>query len=129
MLSSCYLLSPGYMFYSFKLYLVDRWILATTLASLLLLAALGWYTISNVRPTPDNVFLHYNIVFGTDLVGEWQAQLIPFIVGCVVFIVNNLFSWMIFGSNRLLGRLVVFFTMAVEISLLVGQIFMLNLNI
>lgn len=117
------------MFYSFKLYILDRWILATAATSLIMLGVLSWYTLYHVRPTDSNVFLHYNVVFGTDLVGEWQSQLIPLYVGVAVFIVNGMVSWLLYGANRLVGRLLFIFTLAVVASLLAGQVLMLNLNL
>ncbi|OGH69385.1 MAG: hypothetical protein A3I29_03990 [Candidatus Magasanikbacteria bacterium RIFCSPLOWO2_02_FULL_44_11] len=117
------------MFYSFKLYLADRWIMVMTLLALAVFCFHGWYAINHIRPTEENVFLHYNIVFGTDLVGEWQAQLLPLLVGAVILITNSFLSWMFYGSNRLLGRLLVSFSFFIQISLVVGQVFMLNLNL
>lgn len=117
------------MFYSFKLYILDRWILLTAIASTTLFGVLCWYTVTHVHPSESSVFLHYNIIFGTDLVGRWQSQFTPLYVGAAVFFANGLASWFLYGSNRLVGRFLFVFTMAIEASLLVGQVLMLNLNL
>lgn len=117
------------MIYSYKLYIQDRWILVLFLATVALVAAQWWYTGVHVEPTDEIVFLHYNIVFGTDLVGSWRSQLTPPIVGSVVLVVNNLLSWILYKSSRLISRLLLVFAVAIEGALLVGQILMLSLNL
>lgn len=117
------------MFYSFKLYLLDRWIMLSVLASWVVYGVLVWFTATRVHPSDSSVFLHYNIIFGTDLVGSWRQQLTPAIVGAVVLAVNGFASWFMYGASRLVGRMLGIFTLAIQISLLVGLVLNLNLNL
>jgi len=117
------------MFYSPKLYLRDRWILFPAIGAILAQIASWWYIIANIHPDAGQIFLHYNIVFGVDLVGDWWHMFFLPLGGILIFIVNYFFSFMFYGSDRFLSRLLSFWTIFLHIFLLAGIIFLVGLNV
>lgn len=112
--------------YSFKLYLKDWWVLAFLTAMVGLLFFSWWYLLTHLPATSENVFLHYNSIFGVDLVGPWNSLLQIPLMGILIFAVNWLLSWFWYRSNKFISRLTLFvaltaeFGIAVIIYLLVG---------
>ncbi len=117
------------MFYSPKLYLRDPWVSLPLLASLALQAAMWWYIVSKIPRTGEQIFLHYNIMFGIDLVGEWWKILFAPISGAAVLIINYLLSFTLYSANRFLARLLAVFTTCFETLLLIGAVLIVRLNI
>lgn len=116
-------------FYSPWLYIRDRWIYLPGLGVLLLTVFIWWYILSRVHPTSDQVFLHYTIIFGVDLIGPWREILTPALSGLVITIVNFVVSWFIYSNNKLLARLLSLATFVIHIFLLIASVLMVRLNI
>lgn len=57
----------------------------------------------------DILFLHYNIIFGVDLVGPWWKILFLPIGGLAIILVNFLLSLYIYNHDKLISRLLIFF--------------------
>lgn len=117
------------MFYALKLYLSDRWIFFPGLATAAIVLAIWTFTALNVQPTGDSIFLHYNVVFGADLIGSWKRAYVPPAVALGIFFINGLLSFLFYSTNRLVGRLLASMALGVAASILVGQVLMLNLNL
>lgn len=117
--------------YAFKLYNRDYWILIPFLVSLALAVANFGYTALRVGPTTDQIFLHYNIIFGIDLSVEgtswWKVFMYPS-VGWLMVSVNYLLSWLFYAKDQLLARLFACATAVFEIFLTIGIFLILSLN-
>lgn len=114
--------------YSPRLYFRDRWVYIPGLAAAGLVIFTWWYTISHIHPTTDQVFLHYTIIFGVDLIGPWSGVLLPAISGLLFVIVNFTISWLIYGSNRFLARLLPLVTFILTIFLLFFAVLLVRIN-
>lgn len=114
--------------YSPRLYFSDRWIYIPGLAILALLLFTWWYTVSRVHPTSEQVFLHYTIIFGVDLIGPWRGILLPVISGFVIAVVNFTASWLIYGNSRFLARLLPVATLVLHIFLLLSAVLLVGIN-
>ncbi|MFH1790311.1 MAG: hypothetical protein ABH832_04575 [bacterium] len=117
------------MFYYIRLYLRDLWILIP----LILVAVcqlLAWYFVgSNIKPSMEQVFLHYNIVFGVDLVGVWwRIYLLPF-GGLFVILLNYAISYYIYKSEKFLARLLAFWALFFNVFLTIAVYLIVRLNI
>ncbi len=115
--------------YSPHLYLKDKTILVPMVGSVLLMAAMWWYVVSRISPTNDAIFLHYNTIFGIDLVGEWWKIFFAPVIGVGVFLVNYFLSFAFYATNKLPSRFFSFFTLFFEALLLVGVVLIVRLNI
>lgn len=111
-----------------KLYLKDRWILLPLVVIAATQAFAWWYVISKIRPTGEQLFLHYNIIFGVDLVGEWwKLWLLP-LGGLVLWLVNFLLSYFFYNHNRFLARFLAVTTALFEVLLVVAILLIVSLN-
>ncbi|MBI5729343.1 MAG: hypothetical protein HY983_03855 [Candidatus Magasanikbacteria bacterium] len=114
--------------YSPWLYIRDRWIYIPGLGVLGLIAFTWWYIVSRVHPTSDQVFLHYTIIFGVDLIGPWRGILLPAISGLIIVGINFTVSWLIYGSNRFLARLLPVATLILAVFLLLAAALLVGIN-
>ncbi len=117
------------MFYSPKLYFRDLWISAPLLGSILIQIFLWWDLISNIGSDAGQVFLHYNIIFGVDLVGDWWKLYLTPLVGVAVILLNYFFSFMFYSADKFLARLLSFWVLFFHIFLMTGLILLIRLNI
>ena len=117
------------MFYSPKLYFRDVWVSAPLVGAILVQIFLWWYLISNIRPEAGQIFLHYNIIFGVDLIGDWwKIYLIP-LAGLLVILLNYFFSLMLYSVDKFLARLLSGWVLFFHLFLMIGIILLVRLNI
>lgn len=103
--------------------------MVTMSISLAIQAISWWYVASKIHPTNDSLFLHYNIIFSIDLIGEWWKVYTPSFVGLVLLLVNLLVGWLLYGNYRVMSRVLLVFMILIEAALLVGQVLLVNLNV
>ncbi|MBU0612782.1 hypothetical protein KKB10_02075 [Patescibacteria group bacterium] len=95
-----------------------------------LLLNLGMWVILYIfiKPSPEPIYLHYNIYFGIDLIGEWyKIYLIP-LTGLIVILVNYLAGVIMYSSKRVLSYLVVIFAIPVNLFLALSAILLAFIN-
>ena len=118
-----------FMFYPIRSYFRDKWILASFLVSGALQLFQWWYTVSRIRPTGEQLFLHFNILFGVDLIGEWwRLYLIP-LFALIFMLINFCLSYFFYQQNRFIARFLAVLTVFFEVLALVGRILIIGLNI
>lgn len=117
------------MFYSPKLYLRDKWVLLPLIFIVLAQIIMWWYLAKNIKPGADQIFLHYNVVFGIDLLGAWwKIYLLP-AGGLLTFLVNYFLSFLFYSFDRTLSRFLSFLTLPLQIFLLIAVFYITGLNI
>jgi len=117
------------MFYSPKLFLRDWWISVPLFVVLGLQIFMWWYLLANFNASMEQIFLHYNIIFGVDLVGNWwQIFYIP-AGGIFAFLINYFFSWLAYSADRLLARFLAVWTAIFMVFLTVAVWVISGLNI
>ena len=117
------------MFYSPKLYLRDFWISLPLLGVVLIQLFIWGYLISAIKPAMGQIFLHYNIIFGVDLVGDWWRIYYLPLAGVLVILLNYFFSWMLYSVDKFLARLLSSWALFFHLFLLIGAILLVRLNI
>ena len=117
------------MFYSPKLYFRDPWVSAPLLGVILVQIFVWWYLVANIRTDAGQVFLHYNIIFGVDLLGDWwKIYFIP-LAGILVILINYFFSLMLYSVDKFLARLMSFWVLFFHLFLMIGIFLLVRLNI
>lgn len=117
------------VFYNPKLYLRDYWIGPMFLGSIVVQIITWWYLLVNIHPTTEQIFLHYNTVFGIDLIGDWwQIFYLP-AGGLLIFIVNYLVSWHFYASDKFLARVLSLWTGLINGFLALAVYLITGLNI
>ena len=117
------------MFYSPRLFIRDWWIGIPFLISLGALIFIFFYTLTNVHPGNEQIFLHYNVIFGVDLAGEWWKIYYLSAASLLFFLLNFGMAWWRYRSDRLVARLLASVTGIWEIFLVVATVLIVGLNI
>ena len=99
------------------------------LGSILIQIFLWWDLIANIRPEAGQIFLHYNIIFGVDLVGDWWKLYLTPLVRVVVILLNYFFSLMFYSTDKFLSRLLSLWVFFFHIFLMIGLALLIRLNI
>ncbi len=75
------------------------------------------------------IYLHYNIYFGIDNVGNWyEAFTIP-LLGLFIILFNNLLAYLFYIKEKLLSYVLIFSQSFLQIILFASAIFLILLNI
>jgi|SRR3989344_8803564 len=117
------------MFYSPKLFFKDPWIFGPLIGSVLSQLIVWWYILANIKPTVEQIFLHYNVVFGVDLIGDWWKIYYLPLVGIIVMLVNYISGLYFYGHDKLLSRVLTFFTVFFHVFLLIAIVLIVDKNI
>ena len=115
-------------FYSPKLYFRDPWISSPLIGAVLVQLFLWWSLVANIRQDTGVIFLHYNIIFGVDLVGSWwQIYYLP-LAGIIVILLNYLCSLAVYFADKFLARLLAFWVLFFHLFLAIGVGLLVKLN-
>lgn len=91
--------------YPLKLYLKEKPV-AVMLALALFLNILSFVWLAvRIRPHLGQIFLHYNILFGVDLVGTWYQVFILPAVGFFIIGINATIGWLLFHRDKFSAHL------------------------
>ncbi|MEK7680930.1 MAG: hypothetical protein AAB348_02710 [Patescibacteria group bacterium] len=88
-----------------------------------------WNLIANIRPDSGQIFLHYNIIFGVDLVGEWYKIFFLPIIGLGITLANYLLSIHFYSSDKFLARILGIWCLLIQVLLVVGTSLLIRLNV
>ncbi|MFA6105036.1 MAG: hypothetical protein WC725_00345 [Patescibacteria group bacterium] len=116
------------MLYPVKLYVKDRWVSVSLAISAAFFVYILWYTFVRIKPTTDQLFLHYNIIFGIDLIGEWWKLYSLPLLSFTIVMVNFITSYVFHRTNRFLSRFLVVITAFLELLLVVAVNLIVGLN-
>jgi len=100
-----FLFSNFMKIYPIKLYLKNLFNLITLILSLAI-NILSWlWLIFQIKPQQEDIFLHYNILFGVDYLGSWWKVFYLPIFGLLILITNNLIGWLLFGKDKFIAQI------------------------
>lgn len=117
------------MFYPLKLYFRHLPNLIILSLALLVNAAIWVWLLSQIGPQSEQIFLHYNILFGVDYVGEWWRVLFLPISGLVIMLANGVIGWALFGKDKFYAHLLNAVSLFCQIFLFVAAALLVFLNV
>jgi len=88
----------------------------------------GWLLL-NIRPQQDLLFLHYNTLFGVDLVGDWWKVFYAPLAGLFIFLVNVFLGWFLFAKSKFAAYLLIGIAVLCQLFLFVGSWLLVFLNV
>ncbi|PIR75168.1 MAG: hypothetical protein COU34_04355 [Candidatus Magasanikbacteria bacterium CG10_big_fil_rev_8_21_14_0_10_43_9] len=115
--------------YPLKLYIKKKQNIILLGSSLLLNIASWVWLLVNIRPSVGQVFLHYNILFGVDLVGSWYSVLSLPIAGFFIILLNAVLGWFLYKQDHFAAYLLNAIAVLVNIFLLVSSALLVFLNV
>jgi len=117
------------MFYLAKIYLKNFWIRLLLITALTLCLFDFWYLFTNLQFGQDNYFLHYNVIFGVDLVGSWVKLLFLPISSLLVIILNFSLAFYFFNKDKFLSYILATTVLVFEVFLTIGLMLVMRLNV
>ena len=99
------------------------------LAHLALQIFMWLYILLNISASNEIIYLHYNVIFGIDLVGQWWRILFLPLAAFLMMIVNTIFSLITFNNDKLISRLILFYSLVVQIFLALAVYFTVEINL
>ncbi len=86
---------------------------------------LAWY----IRPQSGQIFLHYNVLFGVDLTGDWYEVFLLPLVGLVIIVLNTFLALLLYNKDRFASLVLLTTTLIVHCILLIVASLLVFLNI
>ena len=117
------------MFYYLKLYFRDPWVAIPLVGSVVLQALNWWYILTRIHPQTEQIFLHYNIIFGVDLIGNWWKIFYLPGFGTLILFINYTMSFWSYGRDKVLAHVLSVSTFIFEVFLAVAVVMIVGLNI
>ncbi len=115
--------------YPIKLYLKNVAILITAILGLLVNISIWIWLLWQISPTSEPIFLHYNILFGVDYIGEWWRVLYLPLIGFIIWLINNILGWVLYGRDKFLAQLLSGASLFCQIFLLIAACLLVFLNV
>ncbi len=96
----------------------------------LLLNLTSWvWLLWQIKPQADPIFLHYNILFGVDYIGEWWKVLYLPIAGLFIYLINTILSWILFDRDKFAAQLLNFVSIFCQVFVLIAAALLVFLNV
>lgn len=115
--------------YPIKLYLKHTPHLVMIPLALLFNLGTWFWLLWNLPREADSIFLHYNILYGVDYIGDWwRAFYIP-IAGLVIFLLNTLLAWLLFPKDKFASELLIGVSVFCQVFLFLAGSLLVILNV
>lgn len=77
----------------------------------------------------DELFLHYNILFGVDLIGPaWHVYLVP-LSGLIILLVNFIVGWTLYKKEPFASHILNFTACFIQLFLVIDAYLLVLLNV
>lgn len=110
-----------------RLFLRDKLVMSSLSVAVLINVALWVYLLLAVK-SAENIFLHYTIHFGVDLVGSFTNLLMLPLLGLALILLNFTIAYFLYDNLKRLGLLMAVATPVIQVFLLVEGFFLAFLN-
>ena len=103
----------------------------TLLIIALFLNLISWiYIFVYIKPQDEPIFLHYNIYYGVDLIGEWfQIYFYAPLMGIIICFVNSFISYILYKRDIRLTYLIEGINIFLQLSVLVAIYLIIQQNL
>lgn len=121
--------SMAHLFYPIKLYIKNPGVAIMLGVSLALNIGSWVWLLWQIGPREELIFLHYNILFGVDLIGPWYRILFIPIFGFGIILANTLLGWVLFNKDKFAAQLLHVVSVFCQVLLLIGSAILVFLNV
>ncbi len=115
--------------YPWKLYFKRRELLVMGILTVLCNIATWFWLFLYIQPQQETVFLHYNILFGVDYIGEWWRVFYIPLTGMVIAAVNTILGWIVFQRDPLISQILQAVCLVCQVFLFVVAALLVFLNV
>ena len=100
--------------YPLKLYFFSIPIMLMVSLSLLL-NLFSWFWLKSQLPNTSELFLHYNVLFGVNYIGEsWKVFFVP-LVGLIILSANFFMGWLLYKKDKFMAQVLNFVSILCQI--------------
>jgi len=117
------------MIYLLKIFFRDKLVFVPLIISGILQIFMWWYIFNHLKVGEAHYFLHYNIVFGVDLVGNWWRIIFMPITGLIFMLLNFGLAIYFYNHDKLMARLFTVATPLFQFFLSIAVYLIVDLNI
>ena len=105
---------------------VNAWLLALSL----LANIANWVILAIfIRPTDNNIILHYNVYFGVDMMGSWKSVFVLPSVGLALFLINFFLSKYFYRNKEKVASYILLIALFMaQLSLLIATLSVIIIN-
>lgn len=118
----------GLFRYPFSLYIRRPSVAIATGIALVVNLIIWLWLLINFPPTGDTVFLHYNMLFGVDLIGTWWKLLFMPLSGLGIILVNTLIGWGMAREDSFAGDMLMVIAAVSQVFLFAAMYILVLLN-
>ncbi|MFH1286830.1 MAG: hypothetical protein ABII02_03705 [Candidatus Magasanikbacteria bacterium] len=97
--------------------------------SVLVNLASWFWLLWNIRFVDEQIFLHYNILFGVDLVGNAQKIFYLPLLGLCILIFNTLLGWVLFSKDKFAAQALHTVSVFCQIAIFISSSILVFLNV
>ncbi len=116
------------MFVLLKSHFKDYFIFVSLLVSIIFFGLSSWYIFGQINWGLERIFLHYNIIFGVDRIGE-PGDLWYFFAGTIgVLLFNYLLSLFLYTKDKIISRIIMVFGGVWQIFMFIAISLIVSLN-
>ncbi len=77
----------------------------------------------------EQIFLHYNILFGVDAIGDWRNVLFLPAAGLLVLVLNITIGWVLFQKDKFAGYMLSAAALLFQLFLFITSTLLVFLNV
>lgn len=107
----------------------NRVILFGLFSGLIINIGVWLYLALKVKSQSDPIFLHYNIYFGVDLIGEWYQIFIMPLTGLIIYFINLYFSYIIYRREKIISYSIISLTAVIQLIILLASFLIVRQNV
>ena len=111
-----------------NLYFKDRFIRLNTIFSISANIGLWLLLFWQVRNFSDLIFLHYNIYFGIDLIGDWRQIFLRPVLAAIFLTINLGVGLLVYDKEKILSYFIVGVSSFIQIIFILAAIFVIIIN-
>jgi len=87
------------------------------------------YLYIKIKPQTEPIYLHYNIYFGVDLIGQWYQIFFFPLTGLLVCLINTIISYIIYKREKIVSYIIIGITIFLQTIILAASWLVARQNI
>lgn len=111
-----------------RLFIKDWWVAIPMAICIVTDGYLWWYLSVKLDPSTEQFFLHYNSVFGVDLVGPWWKIFLAPFGGLILIGLNFGVGLVLYNHDRFLSRSLAVAAAIFELGLVITANMLVGIN-
>lgn len=117
------------MLFLLKVFFKDPWIVVPVILSATGQLFMWPYIIVNLSAAGEQAFLHYNNIFGIDLVGAWWKALFLPLGGLILILINYSLAFYCYNSDKIMARILSICAGLFQLFLVLAVYLMVEINL